>query len=144
MLEILTRRSAGFSSVLLALLDKCGNNDWRIEDAAGRTPAEVAKQNRKTDIFHYLRTYKPIRSNYDWLGWAVMPPYLIIAMGIAPSYPWVALAAALVLGLYCLLPWRAYLFNADKAYYIFLGLVGFSLVVNIKQVGDYLGKFLMV
>lgn len=124
----------------MAILDKCKDGDWKREDATGRTPAMVAKQNNKKDIFSYLRNYKPIRSNYDWLGWAIMPPYLIIAMGLAPSYPWFALAAALVLGLYCVLPWRGYLFNADKAYYIFLGLVGFSLVVNIKQAGDYLGE----
>ncbi len=132
---------SGHNSVLLALLDKCNDSEWRLEDAQGRTAADVAKQNNKKNIAQYLQTYKPIRSNHDWLGWALMPPYLIIMMGLAPSYPWFALAAVLFLGLYCLTPWRGYLFNLDKTYYLFVGLTGFSLVVNVKQAGDYLGTF---
>jgi len=125
---------------LLALLDKCNNSDWKAEDAQGRTPGQVALQNNHKTVGTFLRSYTRITSSYDWLGWVLLPPFIIIMMGIAPTYPWFALGAVLVLGLFFVTPWRSHLFNEDKAYYLFLGLVGFSLVVNIKQSGDYLGK----
>ncbi len=100
----------------------------------------MAAQNNKKTIANFLRGYKRITSSYDWLGWVLMPPYIIIMMGVAVTYPWFALAAVIALGLFFLTPWRPYLFNDDKAYYLFLGLVGFSLIVNIKQAGEYLGK----